>query len=151
MREVRAGHPATDDDRWPPAVVLHVPGGAWALMPIRASEKARYPKDWPEISLSIRRDRAKWYCECNGECGKTHVGGSCGQRQGWPIHWPDGSSRVVLTVAHLNHTPEDVAPANLRAMCQGCHLRYDARHHAETARATRAARVAAAGQLELGV
>ena len=119
-------------------------------MPIRASEKKRYPKDWPEISLGIRRDRAKWYCECVGECGKAHVANSCGQRQGWPIDWAHGGGpRVVLTVAHLNHTPEDCDPANLRAMCQACHLRYDAQHHAETARATRALRVRDAGQLEL--
>ncbi len=44
---------------------------------------------------------------------------------------------MVLTVAHLDHTPENVADDNLRAMCQRCHLRYDARHHAANARRTR--------------
>lgn len=34
--------------------------------------------------------------------------------------------RIVLTVAHLNHTPEDCRPENLRAWCQRCHNRYDA-------------------------
>jgi 5-methylcytosine-specific restriction endonuclease McrA len=46
-------------------------------------------------------------------------------------------STVVLTTAHLNHTPEDCRPENLRAMCQGCHLHYDREHHAQTRRRTR--------------
>ena len=38
--------------------------------------------------------------------------------------------KVVLTVAHLNHTPEDNRRENLRALCQACHLAYDAPHKA---------------------
>lgn len=34
--------------------------------------------------------------------------------------------RIVLTVAHLDHTPENCADENLLHMCQGCHNRYDA-------------------------
>lgn len=44
--------------------------------------------------------------------------------------------QVVLTVAHLNHTPGDDRDDNLRAWCQWCHLIYDRQHHRET-RATR--------------
>ena len=40
--------------------------------------------------------------------------------------------KVVLTIAHLDHTPENCAPENLRALCQACHNRYDAKHRAET-------------------
>jgi len=47
------------------------------------------------------------------------------------------NKRVVLTVAHLNHTPEDCRDENLKAMCQGCHLHYDREHHAQTARQTK--------------
>ena len=32
---------------------------------------------------------------------------------------------IVLTVAHLNHQPEDCSDKNLLHMCQGCHNRYD--------------------------
>jgi 5-methylcytosine-specific restriction endonuclease McrA len=32
----------------------------------------------------------------------------------------------VLTVAHLDHQPENNSPENLRAMCQRCHNRMDA-------------------------
>jgi hypothetical protein len=56
---------------------------------------------------------------------------------------------VVLTTAHLNHTPEDCRPENLKAMCQGCHLHYDREHHAQTRARTRAAEQAAAGQFAL--
>ena len=35
---------------------------------------------------------------------------------------------VVLTVAHLDHTPENCAEENLVAMCQRCHNAYDAPH-----------------------
>ena len=41
---------------------------------------------------------------------------------------------MVLTVAHLDHKPENVCDENLRAMCQACHLGYDRGHHAETRR-----------------
>ncbi len=33
--------------------------------------------------------------------------------------------KVVLTVAHLDHTPENCADENLRAWCQRCHNTYD--------------------------
>jgi hypothetical protein len=36
------------------------------------------------------------------------------------------TSRIVLTVAHLDHIPEHCADENLRAWCQKCHLGYDA-------------------------
>ena len=80
-------------------------------MPIRPENKARYPKDWPAISKRIR-ERAGGKCEwCPAENGKPH---------------PVTGSRVVLTVAHLDHTPENIADENLKALCQRCHNRYDA-------------------------
>lgn len=42
--------------------------------------------------------------------------------------------KIVLTVAHLDHQPENCAEDNLRAMCQRCHLRYDVQHHRATRR-----------------
>jgi len=87
-------------------------------MPIRPENKARYPKDWKQISLSIR-ERAGWRCEfvdanewrCPAINGELH---------------PFTLSRVVLTVAHLDHKPENCDPDNLMAMCQRCHNIYDA-------------------------
>jgi hypothetical protein len=93
-------------------------------MPIHPENRARYPADWPQISLRIRRDRAQWRCEQVDGCGNR-----CGAVHGDPH--PETGSRVVLTVAHLDHTPEHCHPSNLMAMCQRCHLTYDREHHAE--------------------
>ncbi|MGH9665551.1 MAG: hypothetical protein ACRD9L_14090 [Bryobacteraceae bacterium] len=41
-------------------------------------------------------------------------------------------TRIVLTIAHLNHTPGDDREENLKALCQWCHLNYDKLHHHET-------------------
>lgn len=44
---------------------------------------------------------------------------------------------IVLTVAHLDHNPENNDPANLRALCQKCHLAYDLPLHMANAAQTR--------------
>lgn len=103
-------------------------------MPIRPENRARYPKDWKAISLRIRNERAGGRCECAGECGQEHgrerhgeyvdQHPRCSARNG--EEHPDTGSTVVLTVAHLDHTPENCGDDNLKAMCQRCHNRYDA-------------------------
>ena len=121
-------------------------------MPIRPENRGRYPKDWPQISASIR-ERAGNHCE---ECGVANgeLGGRDRDGSWWParplgekmlsLEWPAPGSlatcsragatkhlrivRIVLTVAHLDHTPENCDPSNLRAWCQRCHNRYDAAH-----------------------
>jgi hypothetical protein len=98
-------------------------------MPIRPCQKARYPKDWRAISLSVR-ERAGWRCE-----GSPGFYPDCRAAHGEPH--PLTGSKVVLTVAHLDHAPENNNPSNLRAMCQRCHLTYDAKEHGKNARVTR--------------
>lgn len=103
-------------------------------MPIRPENRARYPRDWHRISARIRFERAGGRCECGGECGQEHgrerhgeyidQAPRCTARHG--EEHPDTGSIVVLTVAHLDHIPENCADENLRAMCQRCHNRYDA-------------------------
>lgn len=120
-------------------------------MPIRAENRARYPADWPAIAERIKVIRAQGRCECVGECGRPpgHLDaeGRCVNRHGEPAYGT--GSKVVLTTAHLNHTPEDCRDENLKAMCQGCHLHYDRDHHAETRAATaRAERAKLAGLFE---
>ena len=104
-------------------------------MPIRPDQKARYPKDWSAISLRVR-ERAGWRCEGSPgfypDCRATH-------REPHPVT----GSIVILTVAHLDHTPENVGDENLMAMCQRCHLTYDAKHHAANAAASRRAKMGA--------
>ena len=103
-------------------------------MPVRKSERARYPADWRGIATR-KKYAAGWTCEgspaypaCRAVHGDPH---------------PVTGSTVVLTVAHLDHTPENVNPENLKAWCQRCHLTYDAPHHAANAAATRAAKALA--------
>lgn len=93
-----------------------------------------YGEDWPEFSAEIRFTRAGGQCECEGECGATrHRTGRCPARHGEPS--PLTGSKVVLTVAHLCHTPQ--CRDHVRAFCQLCHLNYDKDHHATTRKATR--------------
>jgi 5-methylcytosine-specific restriction endonuclease McrA len=96
---------------------------------------------FPALPLGEKALRLEWpkpgttaYCgilvgEIGGE--KKYVGG------------PARIVRIVLTIAHLDHTPENCSEDNLRALCQRCHLRYDHEHHQRNARATRRNRKAA--------
>ncbi len=86
-------------------------------MPIRPENRGRYPKDWPAISLRIR-ERAGNRCEGSPKWPDCRVA------NGEPH--PATGSIVVLTVAHLDHTPEHCEDENLRAWCQRCHNAYDA-------------------------
>lgn len=118
-------------------------------MPIRPENRGRYPANWRDISARIRFGRAAFRCECFGECGRgTHEGRCPNVHEGEAY---GTGSRVVLTVAHLDHTPENVDEGNLRAMCNGCHLAYDGPHHAETRRTTFARRRAERGELPLPI
>lgn len=107
-------------------------------MPIQPENRHRYPSDWKAISLRIRK-AANWQCEW------------CGAANGQPN--PITGSTVVLTVAHLNHQPEDNRDDNLAALCQRCHLNYDRHIHIHnrqqnSARRERERQIAA-GQLPL--
>lgn len=114
-------------------------------MPIRPENRHRYGPDWRAFSDSIRFDRAKGRCECEGECGRgTHEGRCPNVHSG---HAYGTGSKVVLTVAHLCHTPE--CREHVKAMCNGCHLHYDKEHHAHTRAETRRKELSAAGQDEL--
>ena len=97
-------------------------------MPIRAERRHLYPKDWKSISLAIR-EREGWKCggspaypDCRAANGETH---------------PVTGSKVVLTVAHLDHDETSADPSNLRAMCQRCHNTYDIGHRRANIRARR--------------
>lgn len=115
-------------------------------MPIRPENRDRYPPDWPEISLRIRKragNKCEWCSAPNGELvdrssdGESYMmmdgrvfsasdGEALGMARG--SEWPSCGriTKIVLTVAHLDHTPENCADENLKALCQRCHNRYDA-------------------------
>lgn len=80
-----------------------------------------YPPDWKRIAFD-KKQAAGWRCEvCGKQCRK-------------PGELFDTHKRT-LTVAHMNHNPADCRAENLKALCAPCHLRYDAKHHAETRKA----------------
>lgn len=85
-------------------------------MPIRPELRALYPADWPAVSRRIRFERAGNRCE---QCG-------C---ENYQPH-PETGSKVVLTVAHLDHDPTNNDDDNLAALCQARHNRYDAQKRA---------------------
>lgn len=117
-------------------------------MPIRSSKRRRYSTDWESISRRIRFERAQGRCECLGECGTDHKG-RCPELHGQKASWTSKPVRVVLTTAHLDHVPENNHPGNLRALCQRCHLVYDARYHHREWWHLRQLRQEEAGQLRL--
>jgi hypothetical protein len=98
-------------------------------------QRDRYPYNWDAISRRVRFERAGGRCEW---CGAVH---------GEPH--PVSGKKVVLTTAHLNHDPADCRDENLVALCQPCHLSYDAKLHAQHAAETRRQKQREAGQMEL--
>lgn len=82
-----------------------------------------YPDNWAEIAAGCKA-AAGWKSE---ECGKR-----C-RKPGEPFI----GHKYTLTVSHRDHNPANCDPSNLRALCAPCHLRYDAKHHAETRRKKR--------------
>lgn len=73
-----------------------------------------------------------------------------GYKAGDTVACADGKTlkiiKIVLTIAHMDHTPENCADENLRAWCQRHHLRYDIEHHVQSAYMSRKRR---AGTLEM--
>jgi hypothetical protein len=140
-------------------------------MPIKPENRSRYPADWPAISRAAK-ERAGWKCQHPGCAAGQYEVGLWRLHDGahqWHRIGRTGSTYsearqhaaeadfarseegprptiIVLTVAHLNHQPEDCRPENLAAMCQRHHLAYDHDHHRANAQATRRAK---AGTLEL--
>lgn len=97
-------------------------------------DRTKYANDWEAISKRIR-EREKNKCKfCGAENHKPH---------------PVTGSYVVLTVAHLNHDVTDNSDENLAALCQRCHLTYDAKLHAIHAAETRRKSRIETGQMEL--
>lgn len=121
-------------------------------MPIRPENRSRYPDDWKQISARVRLDAGDMCEWCGVVNGRTIRRGVT--KDGTPVyryadqsaycdgfHAEDGCVvpdtgedtvfwaapvKVVLTVAHLDHQPENCARDNLKALCQRCHNRYDA-------------------------
>ncbi|MEO1391043.1 MAG: HNH endonuclease [Cyanobacteria bacterium J06634_6] len=103
--------------------------------------RSLYPDNWEQIAHSVKQD-ALWHCEeCGRPCRKPDESlNELRKRIGWnatleeiypTVEWVAYDKRVprptrfVLTVAHLDHNPENCDRSNLKALCSVCHLQYD--------------------------
>jgi len=110
-----------------------------------------YSQYHPEWKTKIRPDILERDEHCCKFCGvKNH---SIIHRYGkgmdeWQ-YWPEGmeseawsldrlkSTKVILTIAHLDQDKTNNDYDNLAALCQKCRLGIDMKHHMENARETR--------------
>ena len=118
-------------------------------MPIRPENKDRYPANWATEIVPRIRERSGNRCEAcmvpnydlggrvpTGTWHKVRPLGEKLLRFEWPkpgdvamcvgYDKPLRIVKIVLTVAHLDHTPENCDDENLRHWCQRCHNSYDA-------------------------
>ena len=137
-------------------------------MPIRRELRPLYPPHWRELSHHVRFERAGGRCQ---RCGRRHLtlvrclpdgrwfdeqAVTWRDRRGRMARWPDlveatrfRMTRVVLAAAHLDGDPTNNRMANLRALCQRCHMLQDRPHHLAQRRIT-CRRRRALGDLFLG-
>jgi len=127
-------------------------------MPIRPEQRHLYPTPakWRAIRERILA-RAGHACEWCGVPNREHVWRRGDEWEPCDETESEGEAtamlsdgwrfvRIVLTIAHLDHDPTNNSERNLRALCQKCHLGYDAKHHARNAARTRQRKREAAGQ-----
>lgn len=127
-------------------------------MPIKPENKKRYPENWKQIREQILI-RANNCCEACKAPNRTRIARGGGDDKGTYMNedcyvFCDQTGKllgqipaanyellrmvdIVLTIAHLDHTPENCEPDNLRAWCQKCHLNYDKDHHRKNSQITR--------------
>ena len=146
----------------------------WAAIAAGIRERAGHRCEWRDGDYRCRACQyavGAWVKRCGMWLWRPTCGNgphdAAGQGLSWPdmqrwtfaearqfaaeLDWAGGEEGqkpivIVLTVAHLNHQPEDCRPENLAAWCQRHHLAYDHAHHQANAQASRRARV---GQQEL--
>lgn len=122
-------------------------------MPIKEENRNRYPDNWEEIRKEILK-RAENKCEF---CGVENyaIGYRDDSGEFCKVEGMEGEVagleerkiiKIILTIAHLNHKPEDNRPENLKALCQKCHNNYDSEHRKKTRVQTRMKKEMKAGQ-----
>ena len=110
-----------------------------------------YKNYHPEWKTKIRPDILERDNHCCKFCGVTNnrIIHRRGKGTGDWDYWPEGmqseawtldglkSTKIVLTIAHLDHDKTNNDYDNLAALCQKCHLGIDLKHHMFNARETR--------------
>jgi hypothetical protein len=90
-------------------------------MPILPENILRYPDNWKEIREKILTRAG----QIRDESGKIIQEAKC-EKCGVENHSMRNGKKIVLTIAHLDHTPENCSDNNLLALCQKDHNSYDA-------------------------
>jgi hypothetical protein len=111
----------------------------------------KYPVNWKSEIRPAILERAKHCCE---ECGVANYATGARDLAG---NWHNSKQicnmnsdvgygyfgtygvkdiKIVLTIAHLDHDINNNDPANLKALCQKCHLNYDKDQHRQSSRKT---------------
>jgi len=100
------------------------------------------------MPIDYKKYPANWFTEIRpailaraGNCCEF-----CGVRNHAQVWRSEKWIKIVLTIAHLDHDITNNDPANLRALCQRCHLHYDQEHHQRSRRKNRTEK---SGQLSL--
>ena len=114
-------------------------------MPIKPENKKLYPKNWKEIRARIlmRANNKCEFCQVkNHDMGYRKKDGTFvslvnqvdmndssytrAELYGWKI------INIVLTIAHIHDmNPSNCADDNLKALCQRCHNKHDAKFRSE--------------------
>jgi 5-methylcytosine-specific restriction endonuclease McrA len=107
-------------------------------MPIRPELRHFYGREWRTLIRPRILKRDNHRC---AQCGVANY--EVGIRDGpffqpVPVRRRRGRklTRIVLTIAHLNHIAGDDRDDNLKALCQRCHFLHDLEQH-HVSRSTR--------------
>ncbi|MEA5464756.1 hypothetical protein [Leptothoe sp. PORK10 BA2] len=99
-------------------------------------DRSLYPANWDELALQIKTE-ANWRCtKCGRPCRQPGEAVSALYERlpdSWkPLWWEvigdvrePRPGRFKLTVAHLDHVPQNCDRTNLKALCAPCHGTYD--------------------------
>lgn len=106
-----------------------------------------YPKNWKTEIRPAILERDKHCCKFCGVKNYSIIHRFGKGKEEW-CYWPEGmeseawsldglkSTKIILTIAHLDQDKENNDYENLAALCQKCHLGIDLVHHIANARET---------------
>ena len=107
-------------------LLQHYSGADWKATRRRILARAHDRCEQCGVKNHHRYDRGNGgsYRSSEAECGTPWRNSQGNITTFEPMVSARRTVSIVLTVAHLNHTPGDDREENLMALCQWCHLNY---------------------------